>query len=312
MNLWPSQFYGRTRTWLAAPLHIRLGAWLRAPIHLENDRLRASFAITGFLEHIGAVAVGLLVALALRVDTFTKISLAFSRALLSRFQAFRPALRTLTTSHRGVILRSLRGAEIALGAIAAVSLGYSACVYAGAAIHQMRQKEVFAAMRSEPRIADTAAFAAIGREDAPAMPAPTRPASTSVAAPMAVLEIPRLGLSSVVEEGDDAGTLRRAIGHIPGTALPGEAGNIGLAAHRDTYFRHLGEVKAGDLITMTSREATHRYRVERARIVDPSAVEVLAASSQPTLTLVTCYPFHYLGPAPKRFVVTAREELPGQ
>jgi sortase A len=83
-----------------------------------------------------------------------------------------------------------------------------------------------------------------------------------------------------------------------------------LAAHRDTYFSGLGDLKVGDLVSFKSPTATYSYRVESTRIAEPDDTQVLAASNEPVLTLVTCYPFHYIGNAPQRYVVTAREQLP--
>ena len=120
------------------------------------------------------------------------------------------------------------------------------------------------------------------------------------------LEIPRLGISVMVLEGVDAGTLLRGVGHIPGTSLPGPAGNVGLAGHRDTFFRPLKDIRTGDEILLTTTERTYAYRVRASEVVEPRDTWVLAATEDPTLTLVTCYPFSYLGPAPKRFVVQAR------
>ncbi len=120
------------------------------------------------------------------------------------------------------------------------------------------------------------------------------------------MEVPRLGLSAMVLEGDDAPMLRRGIGHIPGTALPGGWGNIAIAGHRDTFFRTLRGVRANDIITLTTATGRYRYRVESIEVVTPEHTEVLEASAQPTLTLVTCYPFSFVGAAPDRFVVRAR------
>jgi sortase A len=119
------------------------------------------------------------------------------------------------------------------------------------------------------------------------------------------LAIPRLHLSAIVLEGDDDGTLKLGVGHVPGTALPGSAGNVALAAHRDSYFRPLRGIHPADEIEMTTPQRTFRYRVDSVRIVDPGAVEVLRDSAGPTLTLVTCYPFGWVGNAPKRFIVRA-------
>lgn len=119
------------------------------------------------------------------------------------------------------------------------------------------------------------------------------------------LEIPRLGLSAMLLEGDDAGTLRRAAGHIPGTSLPGHPGNSALSAHRDTFFRPLRNIREGDIIVVTTLEGEFRYRVVATRVVGPDDVGVLNASQGEVLTLVTCYPFYFVGPAPGRFIVRA-------
>ncbi len=120
------------------------------------------------------------------------------------------------------------------------------------------------------------------------------------------LEIPRLGIQAMVREGIDDETLKLAVGHIPGTARPGEAGNVGLAAHRDTFFRALRDVRQGDLMRLTTLDGSETYRVASARVVDPAQVGVLAGTiGTRELTLVTCYPFDFIGAAPKRFVVAA-------
>ena len=121
------------------------------------------------------------------------------------------------------------------------------------------------------------------------------------------LEIPRLGLSALIAEGDSEATLRTAIGHISQTPLPGQPGNVALAAHRDTIFRALRQIEIGDRVTVHSWEGETEYEVTAKRVVGPEDVSVLAPSENPTLTLITCYPFSYIGPAPKRFVVQARQ-----
>jgi sortase A len=120
------------------------------------------------------------------------------------------------------------------------------------------------------------------------------------------LEIPRFDLSVMVREGADDAALEVGVGHIPGTALPGGPGNAALAGHRDTFFRALRGVQPGDEIQWTSLQKSARYLVESTRIVGPSQTEVLGPTKEPRLTLVTCYPFGYIGPAPKRFIVQAR------
>ncbi len=119
------------------------------------------------------------------------------------------------------------------------------------------------------------------------------------------LEIPNLHLTAMVREGADAGTLRRAVGHIPGTALPGGMGNVGLAGHRDTFFRALRNIQINDAIELQTENGTYRYAVESTNIVGPRDVGVLESSGAESLTLVTCYPFYYVGSAPKRFIVSA-------
>jgi sortase A len=119
------------------------------------------------------------------------------------------------------------------------------------------------------------------------------------------LSIPRIGLSAMVAEGVDEGTLRKAVGHIPGTAIPEQPGNVALAGHRDTFFRRLRQVRANDLIIMETPRGEYRYKVERTEVVGPKDTEVLQSRNYSELTLITCYPFRYVGPAPERFVVEA-------
>jgi sortase A len=119
------------------------------------------------------------------------------------------------------------------------------------------------------------------------------------------IEVPRLKLSVLAREGIDDKTLRVAAGHIPGTALPGEAGNAGFAAHRDTFFRPLKSVREGDEVVVTTPRGVHRYAVTDIRIVEPADVSVLNPTTDAILTLVTCYPFEFIGDAPQRFIVRA-------
>jgi len=119
------------------------------------------------------------------------------------------------------------------------------------------------------------------------------------------IQIERLGISAILLEGTRNKTLRRAVGHIAGTALPGQIGNVGIAGHRDTFFRPLRNVQADDIITLTTPGGEYRYRVVSTKVVSPESVEVLNSDGNELLTLVTCYPFYYLGSAPDRFVVRA-------
>ena len=119
------------------------------------------------------------------------------------------------------------------------------------------------------------------------------------------IEISSIGLTAMIEEGDDGRTLRRAVGHLPGTALPGQQGNVVLAGHRDTFFRPLRNIHKGDEITLVTLNGSYRYRVDFTEVVEPQDTEVLDHSDDAILTLVTCYPFYFVGPAPKRFIVRA-------
>jgi LPXTG-site transpeptidase (sortase) family protein len=122
---------------------------------------------------------------------------------------------------------------------------------------------------------------------------------------LARIEIPRLGIRAMVGEGIDDRTLALAVGHVPGTPFPGEPGNSAIAGHRDTFFRHLGGIRRDDTIRVTSSRGVFTYVVDGVEVVNPDDVEVLSPRSESTLTLVTCFPFDYIGPAPKRFVVIA-------
>jgi sortase A len=149
------------------------------------------------------------------------------------------------------------------------------------------------------------------------LPSPRQPAPAGIAQPsrddvIGILEIPRVGVSSVVVEGDDADALRIAVGHLPDTPLPWESGNSALAGHRDTIFRRLGELQAGDEIHLATAHGRHAYRVRDLMVVDPDAVWVLSPSAGADLTLITCYPFQYVGPAPRRFIVRATRRSAGR
>jgi sortase A len=123
--------------------------------------------------------------------------------------------------------------------------------------------------------------------------------------PMATVRIPRLRIQAPLFEGTDDVTLDRGLGRIAGTAFPNESGNVGIAGHRDGFFRPLKDIRVGDTIDVETFEELVRYQVDRIDIVTPSNVEVLRAGSKATLTLITCYPFYFVGHAPQRFVVTA-------
>jgi len=123
--------------------------------------------------------------------------------------------------------------------------------------------------------------------------------------PLAILRIPGIGLEVPVLDGVDELTLNRGVGHIPDTARPGESGNAGIAGHRDGFFRGLKDVAVGDPIELETLASRRTYRIDRISIVEQSRVDVLDATTAPTLTLVTCYPFYFVGSAPQRYIVSA-------
>lgn len=120
------------------------------------------------------------------------------------------------------------------------------------------------------------------------------------------LQIPRLGLSVMIVQGVGKSELRVAVGHMPQTALPGHEGNTVLAAHRDTFFAPLRLIRENDTVIVTTADGRFDYRVASTEVVDPNAVQVLYPTKTETLTLITCYPFHFVGPAPRRFIVRAQ------
>ena len=139
---------------------------------------------------------------------------------------------------------------------------------------------------------------AIGNKTAPA-----RPMNSEL---VGKIEIPRIKLSAMVREGADARTLGRGVGHVPGTALPGDDGNVALAAHRDRHFRGLRNIQLGDEIRVQTTAGIFLYVVDSTRVVPPTEVSVLDPTPEPSITLITCYPFNYIGPAPERFIVRGR------
>jgi sortase A len=147
--------------------------------------------------------------------------------------------------------------------------------------------------------------------DSDAIDSPGRAGPITTGNWLARLEGPAVNLRATVLEGSDNRTLARAAGHIKNTALPGERGNIGIAGHRDTVFRPLRRIKKGHELKLRTSNGTYTYRVSSTSIVDPHEVHVLAPTSEPTLTLVTCYPFTFIGKAPRRFIVHAKLEKSG-
>jgi sortase A len=130
--------------------------------------------------------------------------------------------------------------------------------------------------------------------------------------PLAILKIPKINLEVPVFNGTDDQELDRGVGRILGTAQLGQVGNLGIAGHRDSFFRGLKEIRLGDLVQLNHLEGIDEYAVSKIQIVHPDDVSVLDPTPAPTLTLVTCFPFYYRGSAPKRFVVTASISNSGQ
>jgi sortase A len=215
--------------------------------------------------------------------------------------------------------RSLRWLERALMVIAIGCLGFWVYSWLDTAYIQHRDNQILDdALNAAPDAANPASpdnpstdhpaaeTDALGAF-APPSPPPQMPGPLAEEGSlMGRVEIPRIGVSAVVLEGADDTTLRRGVGHIPDTSLPG-IGNVGLAAHRDSFFRGLKDIRKNDIIRLQTLVGTFRYQVEWTRIVQPEETQVLKDDGISELTLVTCYPFYYIGSAPKRFIVRAQE-----
>jgi sortase A len=185
----------------------------------------------------------------------------------------------------------LRRVEYCLWIAGALAVGFCAGVFIEGHIYQvLENRRLEEALKSER----------------PPMPVPrgkTRPVGSLVGR----LEIPRLKFSAIVLEGSDNGTLRLGVGRIPETAETGQHGNIVLSGHRDTFFRPLRGIKDGDRISLVTPEGKFHYVVDWTTVVNPTDTRSLMPTPSAALTLVTCYPFHYVGPAPERFIVRARQ-----
>lgn len=216
--------------------------------------------------------------------------------------------------------------ERILFVVAIVALGWYASARASVMLYQAsqnRQLEELRLERSEVPLPAGAPAATAGSPPRAELPgerdvsadavARDEPRAREVATPRRVdtrgligrIDIPRLGVSAIVRKGVDDRTLRRAVGHLPETALPGDAGNVALAAHRDTFFGPLQWAREGDRIRLRTPDGDFNYVVRETSIVEPTDLSVLAPTSGATLTLITCYPFNYVGPAPQRFIVRA-------
>ena len=203
-------------------------------------------------------------------------------------------------SRRRIGLRTLF--ERALFVVALVSLGWFGMSRAESTLSQLHDGRALEGMQRRDRID---------------MPDPTTEIDESRADKSAEqievpygsmfgrLEIPRLALSVIIREGDDARTLNLAAGHLPDTPWPGRPGNSAIAAHRDTFFRKLRHIERQDDILVTTPTDMYRYVVVSTRVVNPDEVWVLSSTEESVLTLITCYPFSYVGNAPQRFIVRA-------
>lgn len=179
---------------------------------------------------------------------------------------------------------TLRGAFYFFLAAGILALGYAGYVIADARAYQAIEKTK---------------FESVSRSESPQV--------VAVGGVIGEMEIPSLGLDDIFVQGDSPRILRRAVGHVSETALPGEEGNVVLTAHRDTFFRPLRKIRQGDRITLKTNSGDFQYQVESTAIVSASDVQVLQASGGRTLTLITCFPFYYVGSAPDRFIVRARQ-----
>ncbi|MDR3719319.1 MAG: class D sortase [Bryobacteraceae bacterium] len=205
---------------------------------------------------------------------------------------------------RGAIGRVLWWAQGALLACGILLLGYCGFAVADAWVFQRRESTDL------DRLQQAQSAASESRPEAPLSTTAKRSAAPVLDGLIGRLEIPRLLLSAIVCEGTGSTTLRRAVGHIPGTALPGQPGNVALAGHRDTFFRALRDLRLKDEIQISTPKGNFKYEVESLMVVEPENVGVLAPSAENVLTLVTCYPFSYIGSAPKRFIARARQVSP--
>ena len=205
----------------------------------------------------------------------------------------------------GAVAKGLRTGEIALAVLGISLLGWSLAAVVNARVYQARQGRAFSDLEGR-------AAAVRPSVSFPEALAARRPTPVSDADPLVLgrIEIPRIGVSAIVREGADESTLAVAVGHVPGTARPGERGNMALAGHRDSFFRALRKIRVRDTIQIRTAGGRYDYRVDTTEIVAPGDTRVLDSTGEPVLTLVTCYPFGFLGHAPDRFVVRASRLSP--
>jgi sortase A len=193
----------------------------------------------------------------------------------------------------------LRSTQCVLAACAVALLGYCAFVLVDGWMFQNRERRHLEQLQHERQEAKSGTIRTVSGNSRKRSPL-GMPDSL-----IGRIEIPRLGLSVIVIEGTSTTSLRRGVGHIPGTALPGQPGNVGISGHRDAYFRPLRNIRQNDIITLITPLREYHYRVVSTRVVGPYDAAVLNPSANEILTLVTCYPFYFVGPAPDRFIVRA-------
>ena len=205
---------------------------------------------------------------------------------------------------------SLRWIERVLIAIGLLCVGIWAWSWVDAQIYQYRENRILeeAASARVTVASETDSLGTFREASRSSVPEVKKERSEpgEIGSLVGRIEIPRIDVSAIVLEGVDKKTLRRGVGRIPETALPGAGGNVGLAAHRDSFFRGLKDIRKNDIITLKTLDDTYYYRVSWTEIVLPKDTHVLEDSGVPELTLVTCYPFYYVGSAPKRFIVRAQ------
>ena len=199
----------------------------------------------------------------------------------------------------------MRQLEVVLLAVGSLLLGWCLAAYVDRAVSSRLEVQRFASHDQEMQ-QQNGTVSNLRQWSQQRLAAYARALTAHVALPLSVIRISRIGLQAPVLDGTGEWTLNRGVGHIEGTVAPGGApGNIGIAGHRDGFFRALKDVVVGDTIELDLRNRVEFYRVTNMLVVDPSDVSVLEDHSLPTLTLVTCYPFYFVGNAPKRYVVQA-------
>jgi sortase A len=217
--------------------------------------------------------------------------------------------------HRAQAKSFLRWSQYFFFALGILALGYVAFALGEAKIYQAYQTWRFHQALQDARPAAGAEESLQPLSLSPALAEANRERAESLAmagrggSPLGRIEISAIGIAAMIVEGVDDRTLRRAVGHIPGTSLPGQKGNVAIAGHRDTFFRGLRNIRKNDEITLTTLHGFYRYRVDSIKVVQPQDTEVLDDSYDAILTLVTCYPFYFVGSAPQRFIVRAHKSF---